>query len=218
MAFRTLVTVIGQIEEGVLVKCEAYDDVQVNCSLPGVPELTMSFANTAIINDVTFHPCVRFRPWDSNQILSFVPPDGQFKLMSYRVQKLKKTPIYVKPQLTSDSGNCRVSVMVGILEAEHSTCTFTLLCFSDASLLMQTCLWTIGQIPKDKAPALSGNLRLEEGLAQLHALSTFQVRFTIMGVALSGLQIDKLDVKNTLNAPYKSFRAQTQAGKYEVRS
>eukprot|EP00267_Zea_mays_P051732 XP_020404721.1 AP-3 complex subunit mu [Zea mays] len=100
--------------EGVLVKCEAYGEVQVNCSLPGVPELTMSFANTAIINDVTFHPCVRFRPWESNQILSFVPPDGQFKLMSYRVQKLKKTPIYVKPQLTSDSGNCRVSVMVGI--------------------------------------------------------------------------------------------------------
>ncbi|KAL5674351.1 hypothetical protein ACJX0J_018657, partial [Zea mays] len=97
--------------EGVLVKCEAYGEVQVNCSLPGVPELTMSFANTAIINDVTFHPCVRFRPWESNQILSFVPPDGQFKLMSYRVQKLKKTPIYVKPQLTSDSGNCRVSVM-----------------------------------------------------------------------------------------------------------
>jgi len=122
--------------EGVLVKCEAYGEVQVNCSLPGVPELTMSFANPTIINDVTFHPCVRFRPWESNQILSFVPPDGQFKLMSYRyiftsyvssvpsvcslfdetsrVKKLKKTPIYVKPQLTSDSGNCRVSVMVGI--------------------------------------------------------------------------------------------------------
>jgi AP-3 complex subunit mu len=30
-----------------------------------------------------------------------------------RVKKLKKTPLYVKPQLTSDSGNCRVSVMVG---------------------------------------------------------------------------------------------------------
>ncbi|ONM04560.1 AP-3 complex subunit mu [Zea mays] len=44
--------------EGVLVKCEAYGEVQVNYSLPGVPELTMSFANTAIINDVTFHPCV----------------------------------------------------------------------------------------------------------------------------------------------------------------
>jgi AP-3 complex subunit mu len=53
---------------------------------------------------------------------------------------------------------------------------------------MQTCLWTIGQIPKDKAPALSRNLRLEEGLAQLHALPTFQVKFMIMGVALSGFK------------------------------
>jgi len=66
------------------VKCEAYGEVQVNCSLPGVPELTMSFANPTIINDVTFHPCVRFRPWESSQVLSFVPPHGQFKLMSYR--------------------------------------------------------------------------------------------------------------------------------------
>jgi AP-3 complex subunit mu len=122
--------------EGVLVKCEAYGEVQVNCSLAGVPELTMSFANPTMINDIMFHPCVRFKPWESNQVLSFVPPDGQFKLISYRytftsyffamasvcslfdemnrVKKLKKIPIYVKPQLTSDSGNCRVSVMVGI--------------------------------------------------------------------------------------------------------
>lgn len=70
--------------EGALVKCEAYGKIQVNSSLPGVPELTLSFSNPTIINDVRFHPCVRFRPWESNQILSFVPPDGQFELMSYR--------------------------------------------------------------------------------------------------------------------------------------
>jgi AP-3 complex subunit mu len=85
-------------------------------------------------------------------------------------------------------------------------------------LFMQTCLWTIGQIPKDKAPCLTGNLRLEEGLAHLHTLPTFQVKFRIMGVALSGLQIDKLEVKNTQRAPYKGFRAQTEAGKYEIRA
>lgn len=39
-----------------------------------------------------------------------------FKLMSlsFRVKKLKNTPIYVKPQFTSDSGTCRISVLVGI--------------------------------------------------------------------------------------------------------
>ena len=35
-------------------------------------------------------------------------------LSIYRVKKLKSTPIYVKPQLTSDSGTCRISVLVGI--------------------------------------------------------------------------------------------------------
>ncbi|XP_015637614.1 AP-3 complex subunit mu isoform X3 [Oryza sativa Japonica Group] len=220
--------------EGALVKCEAYGKIQVNSSLPGVPELTLSFSNPTIINDVRFHPCVRFRPWESNQILSFVPPDGQFELMSYRVKKLKTTPIYVKPQLTSDSGNCRVNVMVGIKNDPGKTIDSITVQFRLPPLIAsadltanygtvdiladQTCFWTIGQIPKDKAPSLSGNLRLEEGLTHLHTFPTFEVKFKIMGVALSGLQIDKLEVKNTPNAPYKGFRAQTQAGRYEVRS
>lgn len=72
------------LRDGVLVKCEIYGEVQVNSHLSGLPDLTLSFANTSILNDVRFHPCVRLRPWESNQILSFVPPDGQFKLMSYR--------------------------------------------------------------------------------------------------------------------------------------
>ncbi|OAY73075.1 AP-3 complex subunit mu, partial [Ananas comosus] len=69
--------------EGMLVKCEVYGEIQVNSHLPGLPDLTLSFANPTILNDVRFHPCVRFRPWESHQVLSFVPPDGQFKLMSY---------------------------------------------------------------------------------------------------------------------------------------
>ncbi|VAH18695.1 unnamed protein product [Triticum turgidum subsp. durum] len=220
--------------EGVLVKCEACGEIEVNSSLPGLPELTLSFANPTIINDVRFHPCVRFRPWESNQILSFVPPDGQFKLMSYRAKKLKTTPIYVKPQLSSDSGNCRVHVMVGIRNDPGKPIDSIIVQFQLPPLIAsadltanhgtvdiladQTCVWTIGHIPKDKAPSLSGNLRLEEGLAHLHAFPIFQVKFRIMGAALSGLQIDKLDVKNTPSAPYKGFRAQTQAGRYEVRS
>lgn len=33
---------------------------------------------------------------------------------TFRVKKLKSTPIYVNPQFTSDSGTCRISVLVGI--------------------------------------------------------------------------------------------------------
>jgi hypothetical protein len=74
----------GSFRDGVLVKCEINGEVQVNSHITGLPDLTLSFANPSILDDVRFHPCVRFRPWESNQILSFVPPDGQFKLMNYR--------------------------------------------------------------------------------------------------------------------------------------
>lgn len=81
--------------DGVLVKCEIYGEVQVNSHLSGLPDLTLSFANPSVLDDVRFHPCVRFRPWESDQILSFVPPDGQFKLMSYRCVVFRRQPYSV---------------------------------------------------------------------------------------------------------------------------
>ncbi|ONI04218.1 hypothetical protein PRUPE_6G309600 [Prunus persica] len=151
-----------------------------------------------------------------------------------RVRKLKSSPIYVKPQLTSDAGTCRVSVLVGIRNdpgktIDSITVQFQLPpCILSADLTSnygtvnilanKTCSWSIGRIPKDKAPAMSGTLVLETGLERLHVFPTFQVGFRIMGVALSGLQIDKLDLKNLPKPPYKGFRALTRAGEFEVRS
>ncbi|XP_027349730.1 AP-3 complex subunit mu [Abrus precatorius] len=220
--------------DGVFVKCEINGEVQVNSHITGLPDLTLSFANPSILDDVRFHPCVRFRPWESHQILSFVPPDGQFKLMSYRVRKLKNTPIYVKPQLTSDGGTCRVSVLVGVKNDPGKTIDSVTVQFQLPSCILsadltsnhgtvnilgnKTCTWTIGRIPKDKAPSMSGTLVLETGLERLHVFPTFQVGFRIMGVALSGLQIDKLDLKTVPYRFYKGFRALTRAGEFEVRS
>lgn len=220
--------------DGVLVKCEIYGEVQVNSHLSGLPDLTLSFANPSVLDDVRFHPCVRFRPWESDQILSFVPPDGQFKLMSYRVRKLKSTPIYVKPQLTSDAGACRISLLVGIrndpgkiidsitVEFQLPPCVLSAELSSNHGtvniLSSKKCSWSIGRIPKDKTPSMSGTLVLETGLERLHVFPTFVVGFRIMGIALSGVKIDKLDIKNLPNKPYKGFRALTHAGEFEVRS
>ncbi|KAI4342903.1 hypothetical protein MLD38_027467 [Melastoma candidum] len=220
--------------DGNLVKCEIYGEVKVNCHLSGLPDLTLAFSNPKILDDVRFHPCVRFRPWESHQILSFVPPDGQFQLMSYRVRKLKSIPIYLKPQLTSDAGTCRLNLLVGIRNdpgkvVEMIAVQFKLPdCVSSADLNSncgtvnilsnKTCSWSIGRIPKDKTPSMTGTLALAPGLDRLHVFPTFQVGFKIMGIAMSGLLIDRLDFKNLPTRPYKGFRAQTQAGHYEVRS
>ncbi|KAL0335401.1 UNVERIFIED_CONTAM: AP-3 complex subunit mu [Sesamum radiatum] len=186
--------------DGTLVKCEIYGEVQVNSHLSGLPDLTLSFANPSILNDV-------------------------------RVKKLKNTPIYVKPQLTSDLGTCRINVLVGIRNdpgkaIDSITVQFRLppcVVSSDLSsnhgavnvLADKTCSWTIGRIPKDKAPSMSGTLVLETGVERLNVFPTFQVAFRIMGIALSGLKIDKLELLNLPSRPYKGFRALTRAGEFQ---
>lgn len=37
------------------------------------------------MEDVTFHQCVKLNKFETNRIISFIPPDGEFELMSYRL-------------------------------------------------------------------------------------------------------------------------------------
>ena len=92
------------------MKCEIYGEVQVNSHLSGLPDLTLSFKNPSILDDVRFHPCVRFRPWESHQFLSFVPPDGQFKLMSYRCVYAHSFYIF-QIEVEKDTLTCLSSLM-----------------------------------------------------------------------------------------------------------
>ena len=97
-----------------------------------MPDLTLSFTNPHILDDVSFHPCVRYNRYEQSRVISFVPPDGAFKLMNYRYVYLDKIsslkyhslfdrvkgqlqlPIYVKPQISFNTNGGRVNVMVGM--------------------------------------------------------------------------------------------------------
>ncbi|KAL2619943.1 hypothetical protein R1flu_000148 [Riccia fluitans] len=222
-------------KDGFLVKCQVYGEVQGNSRLSGMPELTLNFLNPSIISDVKFHPCVRYEDWESRQLLKFVPPDGHFKLMSYRVKGLENTPVYVKPQLSCSEGVVRVNILVGIRVDPGRTIesividipwppsvTTAELTANHGSVLYNSstkvCTWTIGRIPKDKSPCLTGSVNLEAGLDRLHEFPTILVGFKIMGVALSGLKVDKVEFANVGYRPYKGFRAVTKATCYEIRT
>ena len=69
---------------GHVLRCVAHGNVQVNCKLSGMPDLTLLFYNPRVLEDVAFHPCIRYSRWDQSKVISFVPPDGFFKLMEYR--------------------------------------------------------------------------------------------------------------------------------------
>lgn len=47
------------------------------------------------LEDIKFHQCVRLAKFENDRTISFIPPDGEFELMSYRLNTQVKPPIWV---------------------------------------------------------------------------------------------------------------------------
>ncbi|KAK3704713.1 hypothetical protein LTR37_013687 [Vermiconidia calcicola] len=80
----------------------AHGSIAFTCKVSGVPDLLLSLSTGGkgagmgnkgeqlrrVMERVVFHPCVRLNKWNSEGVLSFVPPDGRFALCGYEVDLL----------------------------------------------------------------------------------------------------------------------------------
>ncbi len=80
----------------------ANGSIAFTCKVSGVPDLLLNMSTGGkgagmgsqgdqlrrMMERVVFHPCVRLSRWNSEGILSFVPPDGRFALCGYEVDLL----------------------------------------------------------------------------------------------------------------------------------
>jgi AP-3 complex subunit mu len=107
---------------GNVVSSDVSGSIQAQSHLSGVPDLLLTFKEPDIIEDCSFHPCVRYSRFEADKVVSFVPPDGDFELMRYRVRSGTvqgfHPPIYVNPQwsFSNDSAGLsgRVTLTVGV--------------------------------------------------------------------------------------------------------
>ena len=53
-------------------------------------DLALHFSDPSVIDDCSFHPCVRYNRFERDNVVSFVPPDGEFELMKYRYLRTPK--------------------------------------------------------------------------------------------------------------------------------
>lgn len=97
---------------GSVVQSEILGVVKVRCYLSGMPELRLGLNDRVIfeqagrtgrtnkavdLDDVKFHQCVRLAKFDADRTICFIPPDGDFELMSYRMTpSAMKPPIWVE--------------------------------------------------------------------------------------------------------------------------
>jgi AP-1 complex subunit mu len=63
------------------------------------------------VQDIKFHQCVRLTRFESDRTISFIPPDGEFELMSYRLQTTVKPLIWVETVIEAH-GRSRVEYSV----------------------------------------------------------------------------------------------------------
>jgi len=212
---------------GLVVSSEVSGEIQATCKLSGMPDLTLSFTNPHILDDVSFHPCVRYTRYEQSKVISFVPPDGAFKLMNYRVKGQLQLPIYVKPQISFSGSGGRVNVMVGLKNTQGKvvedvtitvqfpkTISSTTLTTSYGTVnyddITKVCKWIIGKIPKDKSPLLEGTVALPPGGSVPDTPSIITADFKIVMYAASGLKVDSLALHNERYKPYKGVRSLTR--------
>eukprot|EP01102_Stenamoeba_stenopodia_P008024 TRINITY_DN2275_c0_g1_i1.p1 TRINITY_DN2275_c0_g1~~TRINITY_DN2275_c0_g1_i1.p1 ORF type:complete len:418 (+),score=72.55 TRINITY_DN2275_c0_g1_i1:178-1431(+) len=222
---------------GMIVNSEITGHIDVSCRLSGMPDMTLTFNNPRIFDDCSFHPCVRYLRFEQSRVISFVPPDGNFELMRYRVSHQIQPPIYCKPQITFGEGGGRVSVMVGAkntmgktlenvavtipfskaVASSNLTANIGTVQFND---LTKVCKWTVGKIEKDlvKTPMLQGSVALAPGQGVPEAAPICLVDFKVTMFSASGIRVDSLTLHNENYKPYKGVRTITKAGKFQVRS
>ncbi|TRY63168.1 hypothetical protein TCAL_10820 [Tigriopus californicus] len=222
---------------GGMVSAEIHGYIDCVVKLTGMPDLTMSFMNPRMFDDTSFHPCVRFKRWEAEKILSFIPPDGSFRLMSYLIgsQNAVAIPVYARHNLYfSPAGHGKLDLTLGPKQTMGRqlenvkveipmpkvvlNCTLTSsqgkYAFDPVSKVLN---WDVGKIDPQKLPNIRGTINIQNGATAPESNPTLNVSFTITQMAVSGLKVSRLDLYGEKYKPFKGVKYITKAGRFQIR-
>ncbi|KAH8873085.1 AP-1 complex subunit mu-1 [Schistosoma japonicum] len=111
---------------GNVLRSEIVGSIKLRVYLSGMPELRLGvndkvrFENigrdkgkAVELEDVKFHQCVRLSRFENDRTISFIPPDGEFELMSYRLNTHVKPLIWVEA-IIEKHAHSRMEYMVKV--------------------------------------------------------------------------------------------------------
>mmetsp|Transcript_22206 Transcript_22206/g.25713 ORF Transcript_22206/g.25713 Transcript_22206/m.25713 type:complete len:434 (+) Transcript_22206:28-1329(+) len=120
---------VGQ--DGETLSSEIIGALKMKVQLSGMPDLKLGLndkvffdatgkkpvGKTVELEDIKFHQCVKLNRFESDRVISFVPPDGDFELMTYRLNTKIRPLIHVEAVVTRH-GTSRVEMQL----KARSTC------------------------------------------------------------------------------------------------
>ncbi|TFY80035.1 hypothetical protein EWM64_g3980 [Hericium alpestre] len=112
--------------KGTVLRADVDGHIQMRAYLTGTPECKFGLNDKLVIDksergaidaveldDCRFHQCVKLNEFDETRTISFIPPDGEFELMTYRSTSNVKLPLKVIP-IVNEIGTTQVSYNVSV--------------------------------------------------------------------------------------------------------
>lgn len=228
--------------KGKVLRSEILGKVQVKSHLSGMPDLRLGLNDKVgesgrgvEMEDVKFHQCVRLSKFESEKIITFIPPDGEFELMSYRLSTALKPLVWVDCKVITHD-NSRVEIVATVKAQFKKKCTANNVevlipipddadspkfRYSQGSVKWlpekSVILWKLKHLPGAKEHTMTAEL----GLPSVHMEEDkhrqkipVQVKFQIPYFTTSGIQVKYLRI-NEPKMQYQSYpwvRYITQSG------
>lgn len=236
---------------GNVLRSEIVGCIKMRVYLSGMPELRLGLNDKVLfestgrgksksveLEDVKFHQCVRLSRFDNDRTISFIPPDGEFELMSYRLNTHIKPLIWIESVIERHA-HSRVEYMVKAKSQfkRRSTANNVEILIhvpSDADspkfkttighckyVPEQSCvIWSIKSFPGGKEYLMRAHFGLPsvEG-ESIEGKPPIQVKFEIPYFTTSGIQVRYLKIIE--KSGYQALpwvRYITQNGDYQLRT
>lgn len=243
--------------KGTILRNDVSGAIMVKCYLSGTPECKFGLNDKLLldneakakksnlrrpgsgieIDDVSFHQCVKLGKFDMDRTISFVPPDGEFQLMSYRITENVNLPFRVLP-VVKELGRTRLEVNVKV----KSMFTFKLFAtnvvikiplpkntaVANVSAASGKCkydpeqcgiVWKLRRFPGDTEYFMSGEVEMMSTMGDRQwSRPPISMDFQVPMFAASGLHVRFLKVFEKSNyQTIKWVRYITKAGQYQHR-
>mmetsp|Transcript_15329 Transcript_15329/g.16072 ORF Transcript_15329/g.16072 Transcript_15329/m.16072 type:complete len:434 (+) Transcript_15329:28-1329(+) len=243
---------------GVVLRTEVLGKVMMKAFLTGMPECKFGLndklimekegtGTTAVtksgkkitaveIDDCTFHRCVRLGKFDSERTITFIPPDGEFELMRYRVTQASqpfrliptvkeesRTKLLLNLKIHADFGDDRKATSVVVkFPVPTSTATAHIEVSRGRARYEpgeRAIVWRISSMPGRTEATLSADVDLVPSTREKQWVRPpISMDFQIPMVAVSGVQVRFLKVyEKSAYQTSRWVRYLSKAGEYQQR-
>ncbi|KAH0628636.1 hypothetical protein JD844_010015 [Phrynosoma platyrhinos] len=236
---------------GSVLLSEIVGSIKLKVFLSGMPELRLGLNDRVLfeltgrgknksveLEDVKFHQCVRLSRFDNDRTISFIPPDGDFELMSYRLNTQVKPLIWIESVIEKFS-HSRVEIMVKAKGQfkKQSVANGVEICvpvpsdadspkfktsIGNAKYLPEkdVVIWSIKSFPGGKEYLMRAHFGLPSvENEELEGRPPISVRFEIPYFTVSGIQVRYMKIIE--KSGYQALpwvRYITQSGDYQLRT